>query len=125
MSEVATEIAGYEASFVDLFLLQPESQLNFWPDEPRATLPHYGGATLFVEYLTEHYGGKSGLAELAREPLDGVNGVESYLTQYGVSFVDVFADWIVANYLDAKLDRMDGADNDMEVSTHTATPVAA
>ena len=112
MSEVATEIAGYEAGFVDLFLLDPESQLNFWPDEPRATLPHYGGATLFVEYLRDHYGGESGLAELAREPLDGVNGVESYLTQYGVSFTDVFADWTVANYLDANLDRIDGAGND-------------
>lgn len=112
MSEVATEIAGYEASFVDLFLLHPESQLNFWPDEPRATLPHYGGATLFVEYLRDHYGGDNALAELAREPLDGVNGVENYLSRLNIGFLDVFADWTVANYLDAKLDRIDGADND-------------
>ena len=119
MSEVATEIAGYEASFVDLFLLHPESQLNFWPDEPRATLPHYGGATLFVEYLAQHYGGNNGLAILAREPMDGVNGVESYLTQYGVSFTDVFADWIVANYLDAKLDRIDGVESEWELDAYT------
>ena len=109
MSEVATEIAGYEASFVDLFLRYPEAQLNFWPDEPRATIPHYGAATLFVVYLLEHYGGAAGLTQLAREPLDGVNGVNGYLSQYGVGFVDVFADWVVANYLDAKLDRLDGA----------------
>lgn len=119
LSEVATEIAGYEASFVDLFLLNPESQLNFWPDEPRATLPHYGGATLFVEYLIEHYGGESGLAELAREPLDGVNGVESYLTQFGVSFIDVFADWVVANYLDAKLDRINGVEDEWQLDAYT------
>ena len=104
MSEVATEIAGYEASFVDIFLQRPESQLNFWPDEPRDTLSHYGGATLFVEYLAEHYGGDDVLSELAREPLDGVNGVQRYLSQYGVRFVDVFADWVVANFLDGKLD---------------------
>ena len=104
MSEVATEIAGYEASFVDLFLQSPESQLNFWPDEPRDTLPHYGGATLFVEYLAEHYGGEDVLGELAREPLDGVNGVRRYLSQYSRSFDDVFADWAVANFLDGKLD---------------------
>ena len=115
MSEVATELAGYEASFVDVFLRYPEVQLNFWPDEPRDTIPHYGGATLFVEYLREHYGGDEGLAELAREPLDGVNGVNIYLSQYSVSFVDVFADWVVANYLDAKLDRLDGAGNDTEL----------
>ena len=104
MSEVATEIAGYEASFVDIFLQRPESQLNFWPDEPRDTLSHYGGATLFVEYLAEHYGGDDVLSELAREPLDGVNGVKRYLSQYGVGFADVFADWAVANFLDGKLD---------------------
>ena len=104
MSEVATEIAGYEASFVDIFLQRPESQLNFWPDEPRDTLSHYGGATLFVEYLAEHYGGDDVLSELAREPLDGVNGVGHYLSQYGVGFADVFADWAVANFLDGKLD---------------------
>ena len=104
MSEVATEIAGYEASFVDTFLQRPESQLNFWPDEPRDTLSHYGGATLFVEYLAEHYGGDDVLSELAREPLDGVNGVQSYLSQYEVGFADVFADWAVANFLDGKLD---------------------
>ena len=104
MSEVATEIAGYEASFIDIFLQRPESQLNFWPDEPRDTLSHYGGATLFVEYLSEHYGGDDVLSELAREPLDGVNGVGRYLSQYGVGFADVFADWAVANFLDGELD---------------------
>ena len=118
MSEVATEIAGYEASFVDLFLLHPESQLNFWPNEPRATLPHYGGATLFVEYLRDHYGGNDALAELAREPLDGVNGVERYLSRFDIGFLDVFADWTVANYLDAKLDRIDGAGNDSSLALY-------
>ena len=112
MSEVATEIAGYEASFVDVFIQYPEVQLNYWPDEPRDTIPHYGGATLFVEYLREHYGGDDGLAELAREPLDSVNGVNSYLSQYDVSFTDVFADWAVANFLDGKLDALGGAGGD-------------
>ena len=118
MSEVAAQIAGYDASFIDLFLQHPESQLNFWPDDPRATLPHYGGATLFVEYLRAHYGGDNALAELAREPLDGVNGVESYLKQFGIGFLGVFADWTVANYLDAKLDRTDGADDDNRLDAY-------
>ena len=113
MSEVATELAGYEASFVDVFIQYPEVQLNYWPDEPRDTIPHYGAATLFVEYLHEHYGGDDGLAELARESGDGVNGVESYLSQYGVSFIDVFADWVVANFLDGELDwRADTSSED-------------
>ena len=110
MSEVATEIAGLGASFVGAFLEQPEAQLNFWPDAPQNTLPHYGGAALFVEYLAEHYGAENALSELASEPLDGVNGVERYLSRYEAGFVDVFADWAVANYLDARLDELDGAD---------------
>ena len=118
MSEVATEIAGYEASFVDVFMRYPEIQLNFWPDEPRDTIPHYGGATLFVEYLREHYGGDAGLAELAREPLDGVGGVDLYLSQYGVRFVDVFADWVVANFLDGKLDRLGDGNGDERLEAH-------
>ena len=47
-----------------------------------------------------------------------MNGVESYLKQYGVSFTDVFADWTVANYLDAKLDRTDGADDDRSLDAY-------
>ena len=113
MSEVATELAGYEASFVDVFMQYPEVQLNYWPDEPRDTIPHYGAATLFVEYLRVHYGGDDGLAELGREPLDGVNGVTRYLAQYDVSFTDVFADWVVANFLDGELDwRADTSPDD-------------
>ena len=32
LSEVATELAGFRASFVDLFLQNPDTQLNYWPD---------------------------------------------------------------------------------------------
>ena len=118
MSEVATELAGYEASFVDVFIQYPEVQLNYWPDEPRDTIPHYGAATLFVEYLHEHYGGDDGLAELAGESGDGVNGVESYLSQYGVSFIDVFADWVVANFLDGELDWRADASADEQLEAY-------
>ncbi len=112
MSEAATEIVGFQANFVDTFLAAHEAQLNFWPEEPHLTIPHYGGAALFILYLAAHYGGNDGLAALAREPLDGVNGVESYLSRFGKTFQDVFQDWIVANYLDARLDgRADDVGN--------------
>lgn len=118
MSEVATELAGYDASFVDIFLRHPEAQLNFWPDEPRDTIPHYGGATLFVEYLLEHYGGVDGLSELAREPLDGVNGVERFLSRFGKTFGDVFQDWVVANFLDSRLEELADAGDDNRLDAY-------
>ena len=100
MSEVAQELAGHRADFVDSFLMNPDTQLNYWPDQLQKSAPHYGAATLFLSYLAQHYGGYERLRELVNEPADGINGVELYLSRYGRSFLDVFKDWVVANYLD-------------------------
>ena len=105
MSEVAKSLAGYDFDFVEAFLTRPETQLNYWPDGLRNTPAHYGAATLFVAYLAEHYGGTQGLRELVFDPLDSVAGVEAYLARAGTSFEEVFADWVVANYLSAQTGR--------------------
>ena len=101
LAEYATERAGYGGSFVRDFLSRPGTQLNFWPDVGRATVPHYGAAELFVHYLADHYGGYEGVGRLFRLPQDGVDGVDAYLEAFGLRFEDVFGDWVVANYLDA------------------------
>ena len=77
------------------------TQLNYWPSEPDQTPAHYGAATLFLTYMAHHYGGFQNLKMLAQEAGDGIAGVEAYLSRYGKSFVDVFKDWVVANYLGA------------------------
>ena len=100
LAEYATEQAGYGGSFVRDFLSRPGTQLNFWPDVGRATVPHYGAAELFVHYLADHFGGYDGVGRLFRLPQDGVDGVDAYLAGYGLRFEDVFGDWVVANYLD-------------------------
>ena len=61
MSELAKDLAGYGASFIDFFLDNPATQLNFWPNEVGSSAPHYGAATLFLMYLAQHYGGHEGL----------------------------------------------------------------
>ena len=101
MSELAKDLAGYGASFIDFFLDNPATQLNFWPNEVGSSAPHYGAATLFLMYLAQHYGGHEGLRLLAQESSDGIRGVEAYLSRYEKSFTDVFKDWVVANYLGA------------------------
>ncbi len=101
MSEMAAHLSGYRLGFVRDFLETPETQLNFWPDDPSKTAPHYGAASLFMAYIAQHYGGYAGLSELAREQGDGVNGVERYLAQFGATFAQVFEDWVIANYLDS------------------------
>ena len=101
MSEVIKGVSGYDTSFVDSFLLSPANQLNSWADALGSTAPDYGAATLFVEYLAEHYGGYESLKSLVEQPLDGTHGVDVHLSTYEVSFLDVFKDWVVANYLGA------------------------
>ena len=123
MSEIAAFIAGGSLDFTGAFLRRPEVQLNYWPDAPYATAAHYGAAALFVGYVAQRCGGYGELGELARERADGVNGVNRYLARCGLAFEDVFADWVVANYLDAPQDEHGGvygyADHDVRVSRVT------
>ena len=100
MSELARELAGYSSPFVDSFLAKSDTSLTNWPDAPEPTSPHYGAATLFLAYLVQHYGGFAGLGRLASEPADGVNGVDAYLAGHDTTFLAVYSDWLVANYLD-------------------------
>lgn len=101
LAEIGKEIAGYSSVFRSSFLASPSVSLTLWPETLAASIPHYGGASLFMDYLAQHYGTQS-LRILMEEQADGVQGIEAYLTRVGAdrSFLEVFADWIVANYLD-------------------------
>ena len=101
MSEVAVELSGYRAFHVNSFLGKPDTQLTHRPDGIGNSPPYYGASTLFFAYLMQHYGGYENLKGLVQEPADGINGVEAYLSPFGKTFLDVFKDWVVANYLDA------------------------
>ena len=52
---------------------------------------------------------------MARRQEDGVNGIGAYLSDYDVSFEDVFKDWVVANYLDAAEGRFSYPDRSIRV----------
>ena len=115
MSEVAKELAGYRAFSVDAFLMRPDTQLNYWPSYLGNSAPHYGASALFLSYLAQHYGGYQRLMELVQEPADGIDGIEAYLRPYGKTFLDVFKDWVVANYLDAPEGVFGYSDRDVRV----------
>ena len=101
MSEVAKEMAGHPSVFIDAFLRLPETQLNYWPDELGTGAPHYGASALFMTYLAQNYGGFDKLQDLVMLQADGINGVEEFLSPSGATFVDVFKNWVVANYVNA------------------------
>jgi hypothetical protein len=101
MSEVAKELAGNPSRFIDAFLRLPATQLNYWPDGLGRGAPHYGASALFLTYLAKHYGGFDRLQELVLVQADGINGVNDFLSQTDSTFIDVFKDWVVANYVNA------------------------
>lgn len=101
LSEVARNITGYASNSSKQFMLAPSTSLTAWPSIG-STQPHYGAASLFIEYLAEHYGGHRSLGQLVSRPEDGGEGITAYLKSlgYGATFQAVFGDWVVANYLD-------------------------
>ena len=101
LAEMGRKIAGYTPVFRNSFLASPSVSLTLWPEVSTASIPHYGGSSLFMDYLAQHYGTEN-LLLLLEEQADGTQGVEAYLATVGAdkSFRELFADWVVANYLD-------------------------
>ncbi len=126
LSEVAKNLADYGFTFVRFFLEAPGTQLTTWPAGGESTLPYYGAATLFVEYLAQRYGGHENLGALVAQAEDGRESVTAYLQSldYAATFRDVFRDWLVANYLDAFEPEERYAYDDLVVSVRPSTIVS-
>ncbi|MCH7606797.1 MAG: immune inhibitor A [Chloroflexi bacterium] len=102
LSELATTIAGFDQSSIFRFLRSKPTSLVNWPLSPFGSGPNYGSSSLFMHYLSAHYGDRNDLRGLLTEPKDGVAGITAYLESLGhdARFEDVFRDWAVANLLD-------------------------
>ena len=101
LAEMGRELAGYRSSFRSSYLSSTQASLILWSDNPSSNIPNYGGASLFMEYLAQQYGLDS-LRLLMNQPADSIQGVQAYLEAVEAQrdFRQLFADWIVANYLD-------------------------
>ncbi|MYC29100.1 MAG: hypothetical protein F4X65_03295 [Chloroflexi bacterium] len=105
LAELSTTIAGYGQDFsVRHFLRSPHVPLVHWPLDDSLISAHYGGASLFMYYLNEHYPPRdgNGLVTLMQEPEDNIEGVNVYLRDQGYEreFHDLLKDWVAANFLD-------------------------
>ena len=106
LAELAKNIAGFPYSFIDYFTASPSVSLTNWATNQHHVAAQYGAATLFMAYLTEHYGGTDSLGHLLDIPENGISGLSNYFqailpNQYqSLTFLDVFGDWLLANYLD-------------------------
>jgi immune inhibitor A len=103
LSEFAQEVAGYEpdTEFARTFASVPDTQLNTWGDSTAGNAEHYGSAYLFVAYFAQRFGPEMTRA-LVAHPANGVASFDAVLAEAGYEqrFADVFADWVVANYVD-------------------------
>lgn len=102
LSELAQEVAGYppDTGFASVFASIPDTQLNTWSDNPAGNGEHYGSAYLYMAYILQRFGEDVTKAVVAH-PANGIVGVTDALAETGhsVTFQDVFADWLVANYV--------------------------
>lgn len=107
-SELAAFLNGYDLGGFDyVFSLNPDIQLNDWPVDHDATIPHYGAAFLYLSYYLDRLGEEAtkALVSHAENGMDGVDVVLRELdardpqTGRPLTADDLFADWVLTNYL--------------------------
>jgi len=101
LSQVAGQSVGGGEVWIPQFLAQPDLQLDHWPSNGDS-IPNYAASELFFAHLLDHYGGRANGHALLNEPGDGWGGIDAYLAAYGTKSEDVFAGWVIANWLDAE-----------------------
>lgn len=79
----------------------PTPSLVNWPLEPLSGA-NYAYSLLFFQYLSERVDMPHDLIRLAEHQANGVVGVDAYLRslERGLTFRQMFSDWLVANLLD-------------------------
>jgi hypothetical protein len=107
-SEVASFLNGYDNGGFDyLFTMDPDLQLNDWPNNSDETTPHYGASFMFLTYFLDRFG-EDATKTLVAEPENGFTSIDKILGQLNLydDYYDrpvtadwLFADWAVTNYI--------------------------
>lgn len=100
MAELAVHLNGLPTYREPSYVNQTDVQLTMLRYEPEVAAAHYAAAFLFSAYFLDRFGEEATTA-LVRHPENGPLGFEAILAdlEAGMSFDDLFADWLVANYL--------------------------
>jgi immune inhibitor A len=106
LSQLIEHLNGFSPQYVGGdkirdFLHEPDHHLNGWARYGYEVGRYYGAAYLFAVYLYERFG-LDFIRELTFSDYDGLAAVHHTLlnTGQGMGIDEVFADWILANYLD-------------------------
>jgi hypothetical protein len=107
-SELAMFLNNFDSGGVDyVYTADPDLQLNNWPPSDQDSLPNYGASFLFMNYFLDRFGEKI-TQDLVAEPKNGLDSIDIVLEKAGITDPqtgeqigadDVFADWVLASYL--------------------------
>ena len=107
-SELAVHLNGYRTGGFDwTYIINPDLQLNDWPNDQNATSPHYGSSFLFVTYFLDRFG-EEATQLLIKDPANGLDSVDNVLEQISatdpltgkpITADDFFVDWTLTNFL--------------------------
>jgi len=107
-ADLAMFLNGYSIGGADRsYVLDPDIQLNDWPIEPTNRSAHYGASFLFMTYFLDRLGDEATKAVVAEAAngmvsidlvLDAL-GINDSLTGEALGADDIFADWVLASYL--------------------------
>lgn len=108
LSELAVHVNGYATGREATYARRPDIQLTTLQHDPGVVDAHYAAAFLFVAYFYERFGATA-VQALVQQPENGAAGFNAVLAELGtgLTFDDLFADWLVANYLNS-IGRQEG-----------------
>jgi immune inhibitor A len=122
-SELAAYLNDYDpGGFEWVFMSHPDVQLTTWSQGGSAA-PHYGNSYLFMAYFLGRFG-EDEVKRVVAHPDNGIAGFDALLSDYGLTFADVFADWVIANYVDNIAHRMGGSEARYTYPDHVVGPVS-
>lgn len=101
LAELSAHINGYtDEPFISGYAAKPDTQLNNFSYEDGQFPQQYGASFLFAAYLLDRFGADT-VRAIVEHPANGENGIDAVLATVATptTFEDVFADWVVANYL--------------------------
>ncbi len=91
---------GFTTGFDQLFLRQPDTQLNDWPELDEQSAIHYGATFLFLEFLRQHAGGEDLINAFMAKGIDTPADLDGVLRARGQpGLEELFADFVAANAL--------------------------
>ena len=105
-SELAVFLNHYEVGSEYSYVINPDLQLNDWPNNGD-TSPHYGASFMFFTYFLDRFGERA-TQDIVMESMNGLNGIDEVLrkndirdlfTNNLITAEDVFSDWVIATFI--------------------------